>query len=122
MDEEGFFLEGGLLGTKTSKSKDKRNRFLRLVVPEVGLTKLDWWAAFVEARHALGLGHIPTKADAAARPADEDPPPILPTTRRVLGRTKTAPTKSRRHWWRPWTGSDSRTRAMWRHTAWKRLG
>ena len=48
IDEDEEYLEGCLLGNKTSKSSEKKTTLLPAVVPRTGLPGLGWWAAFVK--------------------------------------------------------------------------
>ena len=76
--QDGKLVEGVLLGIKTSKTKEKRTTFLPTVVPLEGLTGLDWFAHFVNARAELGLPEVRTIEVARSRPVNEDIPPLMP--------------------------------------------
>ena len=77
-DGDDSFLEGTLLGTKTSKGKDKVSTFLPLVVPLHGLSGLDWWKEFEWTREHLGLPPLVSMQEAAARPVDAKKQLVLP--------------------------------------------
>ena len=75
---DGNILEGCLLGTKTSKSKEKKATFLPALVPLSGLTGLDWWSCFEESREVLGLEAMPTLEEAGELSVDDDKTLLLP--------------------------------------------
>ena len=62
----GRYFEGGLLGTKTSKTKELMTTLLPLVVPLDGLSGLDWWGEFLNTREMLGLEDIPLEGEVEA--------------------------------------------------------
>lgn len=63
LEANDAYAEGALLGGKTSKSKEFRVSLLPAVVPLHGVTGLDWFMAFTEARRSLGLKDFPCETD-----------------------------------------------------------
>ena len=72
------FFEGSLLGNKTSKSVEKKNSFLPLVIPLRGLSGLDWWSEFTMARASMGLEDIIEQAEAEEVKPGAEKPLVMP--------------------------------------------
>ena len=77
-DSDESFFEGSLVGTKTSKGREKLLSFLPLVIPLDGLSGLDWWNEFGHTRTALGLADLPSWSEANERDHDGALPLLLP--------------------------------------------
>ncbi|CAE8603101.1 unnamed protein product [Polarella glacialis] len=87
IDQEPLFDRGALVGgfpeaaavsTKTAKSKEKKTIFLPIVVPMFGLSGLNWWQAFVDARRSLGMAELGSATEGEFFAILADGVPLLP--------------------------------------------